>query len=58
MLTPGHRDELHQSGLSDETIGAAGLYSTRDARDLVGWSGPGARLSVFCAQRKRAPMRE
>lgn len=40
MLTPGHRDELHRSGLTDETIGAAGLYSTRDARDLVGWSGP------------------
>jgi AAA domain/Domain of unknown function (DUF3854) len=41
MVVPGHRSELHASGLSDETIDAAGLYSATAAgvRDVLGYGG-------------------
>jgi hypothetical protein len=41
-LVPSHRDELHGSGLTDETIGIAGFYSAPAAalRDLLGYGVP------------------
>jgi len=43
-LAPGHVDELRRSGLSDDAIARAGLYSATEAgvRDLLGYgAGPG-----------------
>ena len=39
VLNERHRDELHASGISDETIASAGIYSTADAEihNLLGW---------------------
>ena len=44
-LAPGHRSELHASGLSDDTIARAGCYSATDpgVRDLLGF-GAGSGL--------------
>jgi putative DNA primase/helicase len=42
-LCPGHREELHASGLTDETIARAGIYSEADQRKLqhlLGWQKP------------------
>ena len=38
-LDPKHRAELHASGLSDDMIAAAGVFSAADGqvRDLLGW---------------------
>jgi hypothetical protein len=44
VLAEGHRADLRASGLSDETIAQAGLYSApeRQVRDLLGYgAGPG-----------------
>jgi len=44
MLAPGHRDDLHRSGLTEETIALAGIYSAtgEGVRDLLGFgAGPG-----------------
>src|SRR5260370_42400953 len=41
-LLPGHREHLHKSGLTDETIAAAGVYSIVDpteAARLLNWEG-------------------
>lgn len=42
-LAPDHMADLRRSGLTDETIRAAGLYTERDPRrvaDLLGWDRP------------------
>ena len=38
-LAAKHREELHASGLTDETIAAAGVYSAKDGdiRKILGW---------------------
>ena len=44
MLTPGHLQELQDSGLAGETIGRAGIYSATavGVRDVLGYgAGPG-----------------
>ena len=43
MLHEAHRNELRESGISDATIAAAGLYSEyrpRRVSEIVGWSVP------------------
>jgi len=43
-LQPKHRDELHASGISDDMIAAAGIYSAnRELRDVLGWMPQGLR---------------
>ncbi len=39
VLNDKHRDELHASGLTDETIAAAGFYSADSAeiKKILGW---------------------
>jgi hypothetical protein len=41
VIAPGHRDELRRSGLTDETIARAGIYSATEAgvRDVLGYGG-------------------
>src|SRR5262249_19592738 len=42
-LLQHHRDHLRTSGLSDETIAAAGIFSVTEGDEagrLLGWSGP------------------
>jgi putative DNA primase/helicase len=54
-LLPSHREHLHKSGLTDETIAAAGVYSIVDpteAARLLNWEGdngpaPAIALPVF-----------
>lgn len=42
LLVPAHREEFHQSGLSDETIGLAGFYSAPAVAlgELLGYGVP------------------
>jgi hypothetical protein len=47
LLTPQHLADLRASGLSDDTIHAAGLYSVTDAdtvKQLLGWKWSAAKL--------------
>jgi len=49
LLLSHHREHLHQSGLTDETIQAAGIYSVTDtakAGELLGWNGPGPAPAI------------
>ena len=44
MLTPGHCEDLHRSGLTDETIERSGIYSAHEGgtRGILGYgAGPG-----------------
>lgn len=48
-----HRKHLHESGLTDETIDIAGIYSATDPLEagcLLNWSGPGRVPSIVFPQ--------
>lgn len=57
MLTPGHREDLHRSGLTDETIALAGLCSATEhgVRELLGYgAGPGLVFPYATLDGKRS----
>src|SRR5687767_11517949 len=48
QILPHHLDDLRRSGLTDETIQAAEIYSEADGdriAALLNWSGPAGRLA-------------
>lgn len=57
-LFPGHRAELHASGLTDETIERAGIYSEADQRKLqhlLGWAKPPKKMGAAIVFPYHAP---